>query len=118
MFQFFAMAWLGFLVFVLLDLASRKQSAKDLFLSDVFKQYINTDGLYLITGFILINVVLYGITNGEQAVIEKFINMDLPKLGLFVSFLIGLSSQFLVSVVRKIKFPLNFKTTDKQIDQE
>lgn len=118
MYQFYAMAWLGFLVFFLLDLASRKSSAKDLLLSDVVKQYRNTDGLYLIIGFILINVVLIGITNGEQSVIEKFINMDLPKLGLFVSFLIGVSAQFFVSVFRKIKFPLSFKTTNKQIDQE
>lgn len=118
MYQYYAMAWLGFLVFVLLDLASRRQSAKDLYLVDVFKQYLNTDGIYLAVGFILINVVLIGITNGEQSVIEQFINMDLPKLGLFVSFLIGLSSQFLVSVVRKIKFPLSFKTTNDKIDQE
>lgn len=118
MYQYYVMAWIGFLVFFLLDLASRKQSAKDLYLIDVFKQYLNTDGLYLIIGFILINVVLIGITNGEQSVIEKFINMDLPKLGLIVSFLIGLSSQYLVSVVRKIKFPLSFQTSNNKIDQE
>jgi len=112
------MAWLGFLVFVLLDFGSRKQSAKDLWWVDVLKQYLNTDGVFLIVGFILINVVLIGITNGEQSVIEKFINMDLPKLGLIVSFLIGLSSQFLVSVVRKIKFPLSFQTSNNKIDQE
>lgn len=112
------MAYLGFVVFVLLDIASRKQSAKDLSLKDVFNQYIITDGIFVLVGFILINVVLIGITHGEQSVIEQFINLELPKLGLFVSFLIGLSGQFLVSVVRKIKFPLSFKTTNDKIDQE
>ena len=117
MYKFYLMAYLGFFVFFLLDFASRKSSAKDLFLSDVFKQYRNTDGIFLLIGFILINVVLIGITNGEQSVIEQFIKMDLPKLGLVVSFLIGLSAQFFISVVRKIKYPLLFQTSDKKIEQ-
>jgi len=106
-------ALIGILTYVLLDLTNLQKSTPDISLYETVKQYININLFYILASCLVTYVVIASATAGETGFLNS-IGIDFQQ-GKGSAFFIGLTSQVLLSNIRRFINPIAVETKNDYI---
>jgi hypothetical protein len=106
-------ALIGIATYILLDLTNLQKSTPELALFDTIKAYFGMNLFYILAGMLITYVVIATASEGETGFLNS-IGIDFQQ-GKGSAFFIGLTSQVILSNIRKFINPVSVETKNDSI---